>query len=123
MDELVLISKKNGAAGLDALRSGRPIRTKFCLRRYGPSYILSLPFSLCADGDKIDFFLSASGFAVKIGPDGERSISGKRTGRTATIPKELSKRLESAADGVTDLIYDERPDRLYFFPFSQFAAA
>ena len=120
MDDLVLVPKVNGAAGLDGSRSGRPARTNFCLRRYASSYVLALPGGTNGDGDKIDFFMSSSGFAVKISPEGERSISGKRTGRTAAIPKEVAKRLTDAAEGVTDLISDARADRLWFFPFAQF---
>ena len=120
MDDLVLVSKNNRAAGLTGTRTGRPTRTSFGLRRYADAYTLAIPMNVCSDGDKIDFFLSSSGFAVRLGPDGERAISGKRTARTATIPKEVAQKLTEVPQGATDLAVDVGPDNLHFFPFSQF---
>jgi len=120
MDDLVLVSKNNRASGLNGRRTGRPTRTDFGLRRYANAYTLAIPLHVCTDGDRIDFFLSASGFAAKIGPNCERAISGKRTARTATIPKEIAEHLGNAKQGATELQVEDREDRLYFFPFAQF---
>ena len=123
MDDLVLVSKVNGAAGLRGARSGRPARTNFCLRRYGNSYVLAIPNGTVVDGDNVDFYVSQSGFAIKISPDGERSISGKKSARTASVPKEVAKRMADVPVGVTNLVSEDRSDRLWFFPFSQFSKA
>jgi hypothetical protein len=120
MDDLVLVKKATRAEILENARTGRPSRTTFALRHYGGNCILALPHGACGETDGIDFFLSNAGFAVQIGPDGERTISGKKNSRTAAVPLEVRKKLDGLADGSHELIADERPGGLWFFPFSQF---
>ena len=120
MEDLVLVSKVNGAAGLSSLRAGRPARTNFCLRGYEKFHLLGLPNGTCGDGDRIDFLMSASGFAVRIGPNGERSISKNRTGRSAMVPKNIVNHIPNLTSGKTELVSEEHPDRTWYFPFSQF---
>lgn len=121
MEDLVLIKKVSRAEVLENTRTGRPPRATFSLRLYANACLLAIPVGLCNDGDRADFYLSKSGFAVEIGPDCSRSISGRRSTRTASLPAEVREALAGVAEGSHSLICDERPDRLYFFPFSQFA--
>jgi bifunctional DNA-binding transcriptional regulator/antitoxin component of YhaV-PrlF toxin-antitoxin module len=121
MEDLVLIKKVSRAEVLENTRTGRPPRATFSLRLYANACLLAIPVGLCNDGDRADFYLSKSGFAVEIGPDCSRSISGRRSTRTASLPAEVREALAGVAEGSHSLICDERPDRMYFFPFSQFA--
>lgn len=121
MEDLVLIRKASRAEVLENARTGRPPRATFSLRLYANACLVAIPVGLCDEGDKADFYLAKSGFAVQIGPDCSRSISGRRSTRTASLPPEVREALDGVSEGSHTLICDERPDRLYFFPFSQFA--
>lgn len=120
MEDLVLIKKVSRAEVLENTRTGRPPRATFSLRLYANAALLAIPVGLCSDGDRADFYMSKSGFAVQIGPDCSRSISGRRSTRTASLPPEVREALAGVAEGSHSLICDDRPDRMYFFPFSQF---
>lgn len=120
MDDLVLIQKVARSEVLKDARTGRPVRAVFGLRNYVNACMLALPVSEVNDGDRIDFFLSKAGFAVQIGPYGGRSISGKRSARTASVPPEIREHLKHVSEGSHNLIVDQRPDGIWFFPFSQF---
>lgn len=123
MDDLVLVAKKTVPEGI--VRSGRPARSTFSLRKYPGNCIIAVPSGVIMDGDRSEFYMSNSGFAVQFSPEGSRAVSKKQGERTrmVSVPVDIAKRLQGVPDGPLDLIYDERPDRLYFFPFSQFAAA
>lgn len=121
MDDLVLVKKASRADVLKNSRTGRPARTTFALRNYKGTKIIALPHGTYNEGDKIDFFLSASGFAVQVSPEGSRSISGKKNSRTAAVPLEVGKQLDGVAEGSHNLVSDEMPNRMWFFPFAQFA--
>jgi hypothetical protein len=101
-------------------RAGRPTRTKFCLRIYGKLIHMGLPTDECGDEDRIDFFVSSEGFAVKIGPHGERAISKHRTGKTATLPKKIVEAIPNLKDGTVELVSEEVGNRTWFFPFEKF---
>jgi hypothetical protein len=120
MDDLVLVVKKTAPEGI--VRTGRPARNAFALRKYPGNCIIAVPSAAINDGDRCDFYMSNSGFAVQFLPEGSRSVSKKQGGRTrmVSVPVEVSKLLADVPDGPHDLIADERPDRLWFFPFSQF---
>lgn len=123
MDDLILVSKKSSIDGVT--RTGRPIRNTFSLRRYSGNFVMAVPATLVQDGDRCDFYLSASGFALQLNPTGSRAVSkkqGQRT-RTVSVPVEVAKALSGVPDGPFDLIVDARPERIYFFPFIQFAKA
>lgn len=122
MDDLVLVVKKTTPEGI--VRTGRPARSSFALRKYPGNCVIAVPPGIIQDGDRADFYMSSSGFAVQFSPEGSRAVSKKQGERTrmVSVPVEVSKMLQNAPDGPTDLISDERPDRLFFFPFSQFAA-
>lgn len=120
MDDLVLIHKASRAEVLKDARTGRPARKSFALRSYYNACILALPPGICDDGDKIDFLMSKSGFAIQIGPEASRAITGRKNTRTASVPIEIRKMFDSLPEGSHELIADERPDRIWFFPFSQF---
>lgn len=121
MEDLVLVKKSSRLEVLENARTGRPKRATFSLRFYANACMVAIPTSLCDEGDKADFYLSKSGFAIQIGPDCSRAISGRKSTKTASIPPEIRAKLDGAPEGSNDLICDERPDRIYFFPFSQFA--
>ena len=125
MEDLVLVRKVSiGERIKGNPNSGRPVRSVFALRKYSKSnFILAFPTNLAQQGDCAEFYVSSTGFAVQITPEGSRKLTGKKGAYTANIPTEMRERLQGAPDGSSDLICDERPDRLYFFPFSQFAAA
>lgn len=120
MEDLVMIKKVSRAEALENARTGRPARTTFALRHYGGNCIIALPHSTYGEGDGVDFFLSKSGFAVQIGPDGSRTISGKKNSRTAAVPLEIRKELEGLNEGSFDLVAEQRPNGMWFFPFAQF---
>ena len=120
MEDLVLVKKISRADALENARTGRPARTTFALRQYGGNCILALPYGTYAEGDGIDFFLSKSGFAVQIGPDGSRTISGKKNSRTAAVPLEVRKELIGISEGSLELAAEQRQDGIWFFPFRQF---
>lgn len=121
MEDLVLVKKASRADVLANTRTGRPARSTFALRNYKGTRILALPHGTYNEGDKIDFFLSGAGFAVQVGPEGSRSISGKKNSRTAAVPLEVGKKLEDVTEGSHTLVAQEMPDRMWFFSFSQFA--
>jgi hypothetical protein len=123
MDDLVLIHKASRAEILKDARSGRPARKTFALRHYYNACILALPPGICDGNDKVDFLMSKSGFAIQISPDAGRAITGKRNTRTASVPIEIRKMFKNLVEGSHDLIADERADRIWFFPFSQFISA
>lgn len=120
MEDLVLVKKASRADVLKDARTGRPSRTTFALRNYKGTKIIALPHGTYNEGDKIDFYLSGSGFAVQIGPDGSRSISGKKNSRTAAVPLEVGKKLDGVAEGSHNLVADEMANRMWFFSFAQF---
>ena len=120
MEDLVLVKKASRAEVLANARTGRPARTTFALRHYGGNCILALPHGAYGEGDGIDFFMSSAGFAVQIGPDGSRTISGKKNSRTASVPLEVRKQLDGIEEGSRDLVASQRPDGIWFFPFAQF---
>jgi hypothetical protein len=120
MDDLVLVQRIGKAGGPNPTRMGRPIRLSFALRNYVSVCQLSLPVAVVNDGDAVDFYLSKAGFAVKIGPEGSRAITGKRSSRTASVPPEIRVHLKRVSEGSHDLIADDRGGNLFFFPFSQF---
>jgi hypothetical protein len=120
MDDMVLVSKVDSLAGSGSLRLGRPKRTNFCLRRNDKLYMLGIPSGTYEEGDRINFFLSPTGFAVNFTPSGERTISGKLTNRTAMIPRVIADHMTGTKNGVTELVSEEHPNRTWFFPFSQF---
>lgn len=122
MDDLVLIRKLSRAEFLKGNRTGRPQRKNFCLRNYNSkgACLLALPGNVYQEGDKAEFYMSGSGFAIQLTPDGSRLITGKKNTRTASIPKELRERMTGMIEGSIELEPQEMPDRMYFFPFSQF---
>ncbi len=122
MDGMVLVSKTDSSNGSGSLRPGRPKRTSFCVRRSGKKYMMGIPKGLFDEGDSINFFLLPdNGFAVNISPNGERAISGKSTSPNTLIPRVIADKLISISDGTTELVAEERPDRTWYFPFSQFS--
>lgn len=121
MEGMILVAKADTINCSGSLRRGRPKRTNFCLRRNDKLYVLGIPIGAYADGDRINFFFSEDGFAVNINPNGERAISGKLTNRSAMIPRMIADRMMKAKNGVTELVAEERPDRTWYFPFSQFS--
>jgi hypothetical protein len=120
MEDLVLIKKVSRADVLENARTGRPKRVTFSLRHYANASMIAVPPGSCSEGDNADFYLSKSGFAIQIGPECSRSISGRKSTRTASLPPEIRTALDNVPEGSHDLICEERPDRIYFFPFSQF---
>jgi hypothetical protein len=122
MEDMILVSKADSANGSGSTVRGRPKRKGFCLRRNDKLYMLGIPSGAYEDGDRINFFFSPTGFAVTISPNGERAISGKLTNRTAMIPRKISDCMANTSNGVTELIAEERQDKTWFFPFSQFSA-
>jgi len=121
MDDLILVKKLSRAEVLEGTRTGRPKRTKFALRHYNEkgSCLLALPSDLYTDGDKAEFYMSNAGFAIQLTPDGSRLISGKKNTHTASVPKEIRDRISGLVEGSIELVPQEMPDRIYFFPFSQ----
>ena len=121
MDGMVLVSKADSSNGSGSLRTGRPKRTGFCVRRNGKIYMLGIPKSFFGKDDSINFFLLPdNGFAVNISHDGERAISGKSTSPHTLIPRIIADQITGIPDGTTELVFEERPDHTWFFPFSQF---
>jgi len=120
MKGMVLVSKADSSNGLGGLRLGRPKRTGFCVRRSDKIYMLGIPKSFFGKDDRANFFVSQDGFAVNISPDGERAISGKLSTPHTLIPRIIANQMESIADGTTNLVSEELPDKTWFFPFSQF---
>jgi hypothetical protein len=120
MDDLVLVPKISKADALENARTGRPKRMSFALRHYANACTLALPQAAYEAGDHIDFYLSKAGFAAQIGPDCSRAISGRKGSQTASVPLEIRKQLDGLAEGSHDLIASQRPDGIWFFPFSQF---
>lgn len=123
MDDLVLVQKISRAEMMKNSRMGRPIRENFALRNYPKACILAIPPSLVADGDRVDFFLSKVGFAIQITPNGSRTISGRKSGRSASVPLEVRIAMDGAKIGTHELIGEDRLEGLYFFPFSQLPKA
>jgi hypothetical protein len=123
MEDLVLIKKISRAEAFENTRTGRPARSTFSLRHYANASMIAIPNSVCNDGDKAEFYLSKSGFAIQIGPDASRAISGRKNTKTASVPIEIRAALQSVPEGSHDLIGEARQDGLYFFPFSQFPKA
>ena len=121
MDDLVLVRKRSSAEVLENARTGRPKRVTFSLRHYANACMVAIPTGLCDEGDKADFYLSKSGFAIQIGPDCGRAISGRKSTKTASVPPEVRAALDGVPEGSHDMVCDEREGRLYFFPFNQFA--
>ena len=122
MKGMVLVSKADSSNGSSGLRLGRPKRTGFCVRRGGKIYMLGIPKGFFGRDDRANFFVSQDGFAVNISPDGERAISGKATSPHTLIPRIIADQLLGIADGTTNLVSEEKPDRTWFFPFSQFSS-
>lgn len=122
MDGMVLVSKTDSSNGSGSLRLGRPKRTGFCVRRNGKIYMLGIPKIFFGKDDRINFFMSENGFAVTICPTGERAISGKATTPHTLIPRIIADKMTGVTDGTTNLVSEERPDKTWFFPFSQFSA-
>lgn len=120
MDDLVLVRKVSRAEVLENARTGRPKRATFSLRHYANACMVAIPTALFEDGDKADFYLSKSGFAIQIGPDCSRAISGRKSTKTASVPTEVRAALDGVPEGSHDMVYDKRGHRLYFFPFNQF---
>lgn len=120
MESMVLVSKADSSKGSGGLRLGRPKRTGFCVRRNGKIYLLGIPKGFFGKDDRINFFVSQDGFAATICPTGERAISGKTATSQALIPRVIADQLHSTPDGTTELISEERQNRTWFFPFSQF---
>lgn len=83
---------------------------------------MAVPPGVIKDGDRCEFYMSNSGFAVQFTPTGSRSVSKKQGERTrmVSVPVEVSKMLTAVSDGPHDMIVEERPDGIWFFPFSQF---
>lgn len=125
MDDLILISKKIRAEDQGCKSKGRPPNETFALRSYngGSNVILTLLPDLVRDGDRIDFYLSNSGFAVKVCPEGERVVSKSHEARTASVPLAVRSRLTIPMGTTKIKVYEDRGDGLYFFPFSQFSKA
>jgi len=123
-DELIHIAKRAAADSLKDARTGRKAREVFGIRTYenGKAALLVVPSSLVHEGDKAEFYQSASGFAIKMTPDGDRSVSHKKNARTINIPVDVKKKINIPV-GTKDLVVEDRGDRLYFFPFAQFDAA
>jgi hypothetical protein len=124
MSDLVLVSKRSVAEVLDESRTGRKARESFAIRTYaaGKSALLVVPSTLVNPDDKAEFYQSESGFAVKLTPDGDRSVSQKKNARTINIAVEIKNKINIPI-GTTDLKVEDRGDRMWFFPFSQFSAA
>ena len=120
MEGMVLISKSDSSGGSGKIRPGRPKRTGFCVRRHGKIYMLGIPKSFFGKDDRANFFMSQDGFAVNISPNGERAISGKSTSPHTLIPRVIADHITGIDDGTTELVFEERPDHTWFFPFSQF---
>lgn len=123
-DDLILISKRTAADLLKDARTGRKARKVFGIRTYtnNKAALLVVPSSFMQDGDKAEFYQSSTGFAVKLTPDGDRSVSHKKNARTINIPAEVKNNINIQI-GTMDLQVEARDDRVYFFPFAQFAAA
>lgn len=118
--DMVLVSKFKAPNQGDYRRPGRPSRTSFCLRIYGHSNHIGLPSDECGESDRIDFFVSSTGFAIKISPNGERAISKPSTGKFASLPRKIVRIIPNLQMGVTELIASDIGNRTWFFPFSQF---
>jgi hypothetical protein len=118
--KLTLVPKKRPAKKKPSRGVGRPPRERFGIRPYANFILLAIPNGECADGDRIDFFLSDKGFAIKIGTSGERAISKNATGKSAMIPREIINTLPSVPAKTVDLISERADDCAWFFPFSQF---
>lgn len=110
MDKLILV----------AGRTGRPKRTAFALRHYKKSYILAIPSGICEDSDRLHFMELPEGFMVTITPYGEKPMFKNGWCYMTTIPRAIAKRMMRAKRGVTELSYEERSDRTWYFPFDQF---
>ncbi len=123
-DELILISKRPAADAFKDSRTGRKAREVFGIRTYagGKAALLVVPHTMVSEGDKADFYQSSTGFAVKLTPDGDRSVSHKKNARTINIPVEVKAKIAIPV-GTKDLLVEDRGERLYFFPFAQFTAA
>jgi len=119
MEDLVLVKKISQADALANKRTGRPKRQGFALRNYSKAVMVALPYGISKDGDKIDFYLSSTGFAIKIGPECSRAISGKKSSKTVSVPVEVRKRLEFLPEGSRPLVSDEMPGNMFFFPFGR----
>lgn len=121
MSDLVLVAKRPAAEALKDSRTGRKAREVFAIRTYegGKSALLVVPADMVQDGDKAEFYQSASGFAVKLTPDGDRAISHKKNARTINIAVEIKNKINIPI-GTTDLEFEDRGDRMWFFPYSQF---
>lgn len=120
MDDLVRVAK--GDLGMGSRAGGRPPRTTFALRCYSGSrkVIMSLPPRLVKSGDRIEFYVSATGFAVLISPDGDRAISSSNGHRSANIPLAVFSRM-NLRDGTNEVpVYEDRGGGMIFFPFDQF---
>lgn len=125
MDDLVLVKKMTaGERNQLGMNIGRPNRTTFALRHYSEkSFMLAIPSQIVQPGDGVEFFMSSTGFAIQLSPEGSRKLSGKRGASTANIPLEVRQHLSSAPAGSIDLnVVEEMPNRTWFFPFSQISA-
>ncbi len=125
MEGLSRVSKRPEGMDDCKMRLGRPRRETFALRSYnaGSTMILTVLPHLVTEVDKIDFYVSDSGFAVMISPKGERSISKSHNNRNAGVPLAVRTKLK-LPEGTTDItVVEDRGDGLYFFPFSQFDKA
>jgi hypothetical protein len=110
MDDLVLTTG----------RGGRPKRTGFALRHYKKSYVLVMPNGIYEDGDRLHFMALPEGFMVTLTPWGEKPMFKNGRCYVTTIPRAIAKRMMRAPHGVTELIFEERLNGTWFFPFSQF---
>lgn len=122
-EELTLIPKRSVSEKLEENRTGRRPRDSFGLRCYdgGKTMILVVPVGYIeGDSDRADFYKSSKGFAIKISAEGERAISLRKSARTVNVPPEI-KDLIKMENGTVALQCEDRGDRLYFFPFDQFA--
>lgn len=123
MSDLVLVAKKSVAETLNQSRTGRKAREVFAIRSYlnGKAALMVVPAHLVQEGDRAEFYQSEYGFAIKLTPAGDRSVSHKKNSRTVNIPVEIKNRIVIPT-GTTDLQLEDRGDRLWYFPFAQFAA-
>ena len=119
MDDLVLIVKNSQIDGV--VRTGRPTRTKFSLRKYNASCVIAVPSHLITTSDRCEFYQSARGFAIQFTPDGSRAISKEHKSRTRTvsIPVEVSRIIADLPNGSQDMEAQELENRMYFFAFDQ----
>lgn len=121
-DELLIITKRRPESWLGGSRSGRKARKDFAIRHYSKAKttLLVVPAEYFEDGDMATFYQSSTGFALKLSADGDRKVSQKKNSRTIHIPIEVTDRV-SVADGTTPVVVEHRADRIWFFPFDQFA--